>query len=266
MQRYLLGRRALLFVTGTSRRQLSTHYPRYNSDISDFSYRREFKSLYSTIRTAMGAGNSRTLDSPPLGRLSTENTALFICDVQERFRTVIHGFPAVVDVARRMTMAAHELGLPVVITEQYPKALGSTVSEVTEVLQSNEASSPYTNIVAKTDFSMMVPDVKGPLGTELSHVKNILLVGVETHVCILQTAIDLVEMGYHVHILVDGVSSQRVGDRSAALHRLAQQHGHIHIASSEMTLFQMMVNTSHPSFKAVSKIVKGDRPEQLPPM
>ncbi len=213
----------------------------------------------------MGAARSRALNSSSsLGRLSTENTALFICDVQERFRTVIHGFPAVVDVAQRMTMAANELGLPVVITEQYPKALGKTVSEITDTLESQD--SVYRNIVAKTDFSMMVPDVKGPLQTELSHVKNILLLGVETHVCILQTALDLVEMGYHVHILVDGVSSQRIGDRSAALHRLAQQHGQIHMASSEMTLFQMMVNTSHPSFKAVSRIVKGDRPEQLPPM
>ena len=218
--------------------------------------------LFST----MGNGRSH-MSVNSLGRLRAEETALFVCDVQERFRSVIHGFPAVVDVAQRMVQAAPELGLAgIVVTEQYPKALGSTVSEVADVL----GDGVYKKVVAKTDFSMLVPDVKEILekNGSLGQVKNVLLLGVETHVCILQTTIDLVDMGYEVHILVDGVSSQRIGDRAAALHRLAAMYpGKVHIASSEMTMFQMMVNTSHPGFKAVSKICKGERDyEPLPPM
>ncbi len=201
---------------------------------------------------------TKTLAHPAPGRLQDSDTALFICDVQERFRSVIHGFSAVADTSRRLSQAAAELKLPTVVTEQYPKALGHTVSEVADVLPEPSLT------VAKTDFSMVVPEVREFLGKS-SHVRNVLLAGVETHVCVLQTAIDLVEMGYNVHIIADGVSSQRVGDRAAALARLSTM-GQVFISSGEMALFQMLVNTSHPSFKAISAIVKGERPEQLPPM
>jgi nicotinamidase-related amidase len=203
---------------------------------------------------------TKALTGPAPGRLQDSDTALFICDVQERFRSVIHGFSAVADTSRRLSQAAAELKLPTVVTEQYPKALGHTVSEVADVLPESSLT------VAKTDFSMVVPEVREFLGGS-SHVRNILLAGVETHVCVLQTTIDLVEMGFNVHIITDGVSSQRVGDRAAALARLSTiAQGQVFISSGEMALFQMLVNTSHPSFKAISAIVKGERPEQLPPM
>ena len=202
-----------------------------------------------------------------LGRLEPAHTALFICDVQERFRSVIHGFPAVVDVSRRMSMASRDLGLSgIIVTEQYPKALGSTVTEVSTLL--SEMPEDYVTIVPKTDFSMLVPDVKNALlGDAMKQTKDILLVGLETHVCVFQTTMDLLDMGYRVHILVDGVSSQRIGDRSAALHRLSRMHENVFIASSEMCLFEMMKNTSHPKFKAVSAIVKEPRDyDPLEPM
>lgn len=239
-----------------------------NSLKSESAFRSKTEILFGQTRlfATMGQGGSHESRNN-LGRLRPEETALFVCDVQERFRSVIHGFPAVVDVAQRMVRAAPELGLAgIVVTEQYPKALGSTVAEVGDVL----GDGVYKRIVAKTDFSMVVPEVKEVLEKNgpLSGVKSVLLLGVETHVCVLQTTIDLIEMGYDVHILVDGVSSQRVGDRAAALHRLAAMHpGRVHIASSEMAMFQMMVNTSHPGFKAVSTICKGERDyEPLPPM
>jgi len=119
-----------------------------------------------------------------LGRIAPQDTALFICDVQERFRSVISGFPAVVDTSRRMARAAQALQLPIIVTEQYPKALGNTVPELAEILPQG------TPIVAKTDFSMCVPDVVTEL-EKLSDVKNILLTGIEAHVCVFQTALDL---------------------------------------------------------------------------
>lgn len=71
------------------------------------------------------------------------------------------------------------------------------------------------------------------------------------------------ERGYEVHILVDGVSSQRLSDRSVALQRLSQAGAFL--ATSEMALFQLMVSTAHPAFKAISALCKEARPEQLPP-
>lgn len=93
--------------------------------------------------------------------------------------------------------AAKELCLPVIVTEQYPKALGPTVPEVHEVLPEENSI-----IVAKTDFSMLVPEVDQKLG-ELHHVRNIVLVGIETHVCVFQTTLDLI--GTRVHTYVDAI-------------------------------------------------------------
>ncbi|GIL87328.1 hypothetical protein Vretimale_1711 [Volvox reticuliferus] len=88
-----------------------------------------------------------------LGRLRPSNTALFVCDVQEKFRPLIAGFPIVIDTTRRMVQAANVLDIPVMVTEQYPKALGSTVSEVANALP------PACPVVSKTLFSMCTPDV-----------------------------------------------------------------------------------------------------------
>lgn len=89
-------------------------------------------------------GNS----SAAVGRLRANETALFVCDVQERFRPVISGMPAIIDTARRLVRGAVALDIPVVVTEQYPKALGKTVDEVKEVL-------PEAALIQdKTDFTM----------------------------------------------------------------------------------------------------------------
>jgi len=94
------------------------------------------------------------------------------------------------------SLAATELKMPVVVTEQYPKALGNTVPEVSEALPKEN-----TLVVAKTDFSMIVPDVVQQLD-QLSNVKNILLLGIETHVCVLQTTLDLIgtHSKYSTHV------------------------------------------------------------------
>ncbi|KAL4857399.1 Isochorismatase family protein 1B [Chlorella vulgaris] len=191
-----------------------------------------------------------------IGKLAAEETALLVCDVQERFRSVITGYPAVIDTSKRMLRAAALLKLPVIVTEQYPKALGNTVEELQGLIPEG---SP---VVAKTLFSMCTEEVNAAFD-KLPAVKKVLIVGIETHVCVLQTTLDLLERGYEVHILVDGVSSQRLGDRSVALQRLAQSGAFL--ATSEMVLFMMTKNTSHPAFKGISALAKEARPEQLPP-
>ena len=151
--------------------------------------------------------------------------------------------------------AAQALEVPIIVSEQYPKALGSTVPEVAQVLPEGAL------VVAKTKFSMLVEEIVEAI-EKLPHVKQVLIVGIETHVCVLQTSLDLIERGYEVHIIVDGVSSQRLTDRATALHRLSQSGAFM--ATSEMAMFQMMVNTSHPAFKTISGLCKEARPEALP--
>lgn len=194
-----------------------------------------------------------------LGKLAASETALFVCDVQERFRQIISGMPAVIDTSRRMVRAADALGMPVLVTEQYPEKLGSTVPEVTDVMPDRLLLG--SRRFPKKVFSMIVPEVRYALRT-MPHVKTVLLCGIETHVCVLQTTLDLIERGYEVHVLVDGVSSQRPADRAVALQRLAQSGAYL--ATSEMALFQMMGSTEHPAFKTISGLCKEQRADPLP--
>ena len=109
---------------------------------------------------------------------------------------------------------------------------------------------------AKTRFSMLTPEVEKSL-KEMSHVHQIMLCGLETHVCVLQTALDLTEQGYEVHVLVDGVISRRQGDRQVALERMKQMG--CWMSTSEMAMFQMIAEKEHPKFRDISGIAKDPR-------
>lgn len=204
-----------------------------------------------------------------LGRLSPSSTALLVCDVQERFRPLICGFPAVVDATRRMVQGAAALGVPVLATEQYPQKLGATVAEVASELP------PNTPIVAKTRFSMMVPEVRQWLSTARptaagaaaagasgagGSIRSVVLVGIEAHVCVLQTALDLLAEGLDVHLITDGVSSQRGFDRAAGLARAAQSGAFL--TTSESALFELVGDAAHPAFKRISAIAREPRPDE----
>jgi nicotinamidase-related amidase len=211
------------------------------------------------------------------GRLHANTAALFVCDIQEKFRNIVYGMPSVIDTTSKMVRGAKALGVPIVVTEQYPKALGNTVPELSEHIWSPDSFPHSFPAFPKTKFSMYVDEVdnclfqldlarkergkagEGELSTE--KISQILLCGIETHVCILQTASDLLERGYEVHLVVDGVSSQRPGDRQVALQRLLQMG--CFLCTSEMALFQMCGSSKHPSFKQISAIAKEDRPDQL---
>ncbi|KXZ45155.1 hypothetical protein GPECTOR_58g604 [Gonium pectorale] len=182
-----------------------------------------------------------------LGRLRPGSSALFVCDVQEKFRPLIAGFPTVIDTARRMVRGADVLDIPVLVTEQYPKALGATVSEVASVLP------PGSPVFAKTLFSMLTPDVDAWLKSK-PDVKQVLLCGIEAHVCVFQTGLDLLDRGYEVHLLADGVSSSRPHHRAAGVQRLTQAGALI--SNSEMALFQLCADAKHPRFKEISALVK----------
>lgn len=175
-----------------------------------------------------------------------EGCVLLLCDVQESSRKAIHGFDSVVEVARRMVSAAGVLGVPTFVTEQRPDKLGSTVSEI------DLSRVPSGRRVAKERFSMMVGELRRCLEA-LPERKTALLCGLEAHICIDQTALDLLRAGYDVHIIVDAVSSRTLQDRSVALERL-RSYG-CRLATSEQLLFALMEASTHPSFREVQKLI-----------
>lgn len=192
-------------------------------------------------------------------RPDVADTALFLCDLQEKFRPVIHEMDAAIDTSRLMLQASIELGLPVAVTEQYPRGLGHTVSELRRLML------PDHTVVEKVTFSMLCAgENEDPASTAAMeafmvehNIRKVLLCGVETHVCVLQTTLDLLAMGIDVTIIVDGVSSQRPTDRSVALDRLAKA-GAV-LSTAEATLFQLLGDAKAHHFKAVSKLVRQPR-------
>jgi nicotinamidase-related amidase len=154
----------------------------------------------------------------------------------------VKGFAAVADTAGRLAAAAGVFGLPVlVVTEQVPDKLGATVAEVASRLP---AGAPPA--VAKLDFSMVVPAVEARLAAAPA-VTSVVITGIEAHVCVLQTTLDLIERGYAVHLAVDGVSSQRHVDREAGLARAAAAGAHL--STSEMILFELARSAAAPAGK-----------------
>lgn len=186
-----------------------------------------------------------------VAKLAPESTIFFVCDIQSRFRPAIYGFEEVVLTASRMLRVAKVLEIPVLATEQNPKALGSTVPE----LDLASLGPLFLGAPPKSLFSMVIPEVKKHLQDR--NIKSVVIFGIETHVCVLQSTLDLLADGYDVHVLADGVSSCNKEEIPIALERLRQAGAQI--TTSESAAFQLIADSSKPNFKAFSGIIKDEK-------
>lgn len=184
-----------------------------------------------------------------LGKLVLNNSMLFLCDMQEKFRPSIQYFSQIVEVSSRMLNAAKILEMPVIVTEQYPKGLGHTVPEldVTGI-----------KVCPKTRFSMLIPDVESQL-KENTDRKTILLCGIETQACIQQTVLDLLEKDYHVHVIVDACSSRTMVDRMYAFDRMKEAGAFL--TTSESALLGLCKDAAHPKFKQIQRLIAQPAPD-----
>uniref|UniRef100_A0A7E4V2M6 Isochorismatase domain-containing protein 1 n=1 Tax=Panagrellus redivivus TaxID=6233 RepID=A0A7E4V2M6_PANRE len=185
-----------------------------------------------------------------LQRVNAKQTALLVCDMQEKFRNNIKYFPEIVTVTKRLVDTSKILNLPIVATEQYPKGLGHTVPE----LGLAELNVPT---FAKTVFSMVNDDVIGIL--ESKSVKDIVLTGIEAHVCVYHTTLDLLEKGYNVHVVVDATSSRSMTDRIFAYKSL-KQAGAV-LSTSETIILGLLGGSHHPNFREVQKLIMESAPD-----
>jgi nicotinamidase-related amidase len=175
--------------------------------------------------------------------LSAERSVLLLVDLQQRLMPAIHDGDSVVARAARLAEAALLLDVPVLATEQYPAGLGPTV----------EALAGYPRAtLAKTAFSAAAdPGFQAllPAGT-----REIVIAGVETHVCVLQTALDLLGSRHRVILAADASGSRVPADHQAAVDRV-RQHG-VEVVTSEMVLFEWLRDSRHPGFRQVQKLLK----------
>jgi isochorismate hydrolase len=173
-----------------------------------------------------------------------KDTLFLMIDIQEKFENIIFEMDEVLQNSNILNKSAEILGIPLIITEQYPKGLGSTcdsiyIPENTPIIEKFKFSS-YTDEVAEIIKGYQKP--------------NIIIYGVETHVCLTQTALELKANGFNVGIVADAVSSRHVDNKLYALTRLGNLG--IQIVTTEMILFELLNNSKHLKFREISKLIK----------
>lgn len=180
-----------------------------------------------------------------LGRLESKSTLFILCDLQERFRPIAHHFPAIVKNSEKLVACGKKLNINLIVSEQNPDKLGRTVSE----LNIAHARAVYP----KLEFSILGNAMFQQYFLNVKNVKSVILFGLETHVCIEQTAMDLLDSGYDVHIVADCTTSRSTEDRMLAFQRL-RQIGCL-ITTSENVIFKLLGGKNHPLFSEIRPLL-----------
>jgi nicotinamidase-related amidase len=178
----------------------------------------------------------------PARMLDRDRAALVVVDVQEAFRPAVRDFDEVTHGVAALVQGARILGLPVIVTQQYPKGLGETVPEVAEHLDGIEP-------VDKVTFSAAAAD-----GFDLDGRDQALICGIESHVCVSQTAHDLLDRGVEVHVARDAVTSRTDANRELGLHKM-EGSGAV-LTSVETALFELLGVAGTDEFKQVQGLIK----------
>ncbi len=174
--------------------------------------------------------------------ISEMDALCVLVDVQEKLVPSIHDKATLIHQLIKLSRVLQLIQLPTIVYEQYPKGLGETISELS-ILKNNE------NTFEKTTFSCAnEPDFNQSL--KRINRKQIILAGIETHVCVLQSAIELKEKGYQVYVLVDCVGARDERTHHLALNRMALAG--VQLINLEMFIFEMVRHSKHALFKTMS--------------
>lgn len=186
--------------------------------------------------------------SPDL--LSAKESLLLAVDLQERLVPTIANGGQIVRKCGMLARGAAIFSVPLIVTEQYPKGLGHTVPELAEILETSGHSSPRPQ---KLRFSAAEATGWPPAAERTDSRHQIVIAGIETHICVLQTALDLLAIGYRVYICVDAVSSRSSIDHDVALNRL-RDSGAITV-TTESVLFEWCESAGNDKFKQIRELV-----------
>ncbi len=173
-------------------------------------------------------------------------SVLLVLDVQGRLARMMHESEAMIRQQRIMIEACRLLDVPVLWAEQLPEKLGATVDELRSPMQGLEPC-------AKSSFGCWGdPTLREKI--RQSGRRQVLLTGIEAHICVWQTAAALREADYDVHLIADAVSSRSAFNRDIAFRRMERTG--VHLSNVEMALFELMVDATHPKFREVTKLLK----------
>lgn len=179
--------------------------------------------------------------------LSAADSQLIIVDIQERLAPAIQGGAAALKATLLLVAAAQRLGVPITVTEQYPKGLGPSVAELRAALPNDAA------VLPKMHFSAMrETDIAAHLAQ--NGRRSVIICGMEAHVCVLQTALDARRAGYDVYLAADAVGSRVPFSVETALRRMERVG--IHLVTSEMVTFEWLERAGTDDFKAIASLLK----------
>ncbi len=178
--------------------------------------------------------------------LQVKESALVLIDVQKRLARTMDGQEDLIENLEKLIRGLLVLEVPILWMEQNPRGLGQTVQALRQHLTEQRP-------ITKLSFSCFGDEEFEKQFLALGR-RQILLAGIETHVCVYQTARDLLARGYEVHVIADGVSSRTADNRQIALERM--QADGAHLASTEMVLFELLQRAEGPTFKEILEVVK----------
>lgn len=177
--------------------------------------------------------------------LNKDNTILLIIDIQEKLASIMKHRERVIDNTKILITAAKEMGMPIIITEQYPKGIGPTVVEIKEAVDNVK---PFEKI----SFTAYIDEIKEAL--DATGRKKVVITGMETHICVFQTARDLLENGYEVFVARDAVCSRTKENFLNGL-ELMKDTGAV-VSNTEAIVFDLLKVAGTPEFKVLSKLIK----------
>ncbi len=182
-------------------------------------------------------------------KIEKNNCCLLIIDLQEKLLSHIFDYHKVLDFSEKIVDLFSFLRIPILYTEQYPKGLGGTIHSL-----KNKLDLIKCRRFEKTSFSAFEAPKLSVYLKKLKK-KQIILVGIETHICILQTSFDLVNAGYKVFLVDESVGSRKLSDKEKGLQRMIQKS--VDLINFEMLFFELLRDSNHKSFKELSnKFIK----------
>lgn len=179
-------------------------------------------------------------------RLDISSTALLVVDIQEKLLPHMHDAQGVLAQAGKLIEGANLLGLPVLVTEQYRKGLGLTDAS----LQPKLANA--IGVHEKLLFSALIEPVQQAL--DQVQARSVLVCGIEAHVCVLQTCLDLAKAGFVPFVVTDAVGSRRAHDQTAAIQRMIQAH--VVPTTVESALLELVHEAGGTAFKAILPLIR----------
>ncbi len=177
--------------------------------------------------------------------ISTKDTVLVVIDIQEKLLPAIKNKDEIEKNAKILLEMSKILDIPVIITEQYPKGLGKTIKEIKKFVNNKPVEKITFDSFLNNEFEKTLKNTGR---------KNILLCGIETHICILQTALSGLKKGYNIHLICDATGSRDINNYKIAINRLLNA-GAI-LTSTEIALFQLVKSSKTSAFKKLLQLIK----------